>query len=99
MHGATLTLARSSGRIHPVIGLWTVSLRDDLRTAILKDSVRRVSDYTARHTPAIADWIATPVDPFFNVNTPQDMRDACAMSVQIKGADSSFGHTCSDIET
>jgi molybdopterin-guanine dinucleotide biosynthesis protein A len=32
--------------------------------------------WTARHGIAIADWPTAPIDPFFNVNTPEDVAEA-----------------------
>ena len=57
-------------------GLWPVALRDDLRAALCQDGVRKIEAWTARHGVAIAQWPATPVDPFFNVNTPGDVAQA-----------------------
>jgi molybdenum cofactor guanylyltransferase len=74
--GAPLACARSGDRRHPVVGLWPVALRDDLRRALMVEGLRKVEDWTARHGVAFADWPAQPVDPFFNVNTPEDAAEA-----------------------
>jgi len=60
---------------HPTFGLWPVDLRDDLRAA-LSDGVRKVVAWTDKHGTAMAEFSATPFDPFFNVNTPEDMARA-----------------------
>jgi molybdopterin-guanine dinucleotide biosynthesis protein A len=60
---------------HPTFGLWPVSLRDDLRAA-LEEGVRKVVLWTDRHGAASVEFDATPFDPFFNVNTPDDMAKA-----------------------
>jgi molybdopterin-guanine dinucleotide biosynthesis protein A len=70
--GAPLACARSGDWRHPVVGLWPVALRDDLRHALVVEDLRKIEVWTARHGIAIADWPAQPVDPFFNVNTPED---------------------------
>ena len=67
-----LACARSGEWRHPVVGLWPVALRQDLRAAIVRDGLRKIEIWTGRHGVAIADWPDTPVDPFFNVNTPED---------------------------
>jgi molybdopterin-guanine dinucleotide biosynthesis protein A len=77
--GAPLACARSGDRRHPVVGLWPVALRDDLRRALMVEGLRKVEDWTARHGVAFADWPAQPVDPFFNVNTPEDLEKARAL--------------------
>lgn len=69
---AKLACAQSGDWRHPVAGLWQVALRDDLRNALTKDDLRKIEVWTARHGVAIASWPDQPVDPFFNVNTPED---------------------------
>ncbi len=63
---------------HPTFGLWPVDLRDDLRSA-LSDGVRKVVQWTDRHGTAMAAFPAEPFDPFFNVNSPEDMAAAEAL--------------------
>ena len=60
---------------HPTFGLWPVALRDDLRAA-LTDGLRKVVQWTDRHGTGHAEFSAEPFDPFFNVNTPEDMARA-----------------------
>ena len=77
---ADLAVAASGGQSHPVIGLWKVSLRDELRHALVVEQCRKVGRWTARHRLATTQWPATPVDPFFNANTPDDLSDAEALA-------------------
>ena len=70
--GTPLACAKSAGRIHPVVGLWPVSLREELRRAVVDEGLRKVELWASRHGVATAEWPATPFDPFFNVNTPED---------------------------
>ena len=74
--GLPLASARSGDWRHPVVGLWPVALREDLRHALVKESLHKIEAWTARHGVAIAHWPAKPVDPFFNVNTPEDTAEA-----------------------
>ena len=74
--GTPLACARSGEWRHPVIGLWPVALRDDLRHALVDEGLHKIEAWTQRHGVAIADWPAAPVDPFFNVNTPDDVATA-----------------------
>jgi molybdopterin-guanine dinucleotide biosynthesis protein A len=75
-----LACARSSEWRHPVIGLWPVHLRDELRHAIIGEGLHKIELWTARYGVAIADWPDTPIDPFFNVNTPADAARAQALA-------------------
>ncbi len=70
--GTPLACARSGDWRHPVVGLWRLSLRADLRRALVEEGLHKIEVWTARHGIAIAEWPTTPLDPFFNVNTPQD---------------------------
>ena len=74
--GVPLACARSDGRDHPVVGLWPTSLRGDLRTALVDEGLRKVDLWTARHGLAVAEFAATPHDPFFNANRPEDFQVA-----------------------
>jgi molybdenum cofactor guanylyltransferase len=74
--GAELAVAASQGRSHPVIGLWKVGLRDALREALLVEGLRKVRDWTGRYRVATVAWPADPLDPFFNVNTAEDLAEA-----------------------
>jgi molybdopterin-guanine dinucleotide biosynthesis protein A len=80
--GLPLACARSGEWRHPVLGLWPVALRDDLRGALVEEQQRKIEVWTTRHGVAIADWPATPVDPFFNVNTPEDAAEAERIAAQ-----------------
>jgi molybdenum cofactor guanylyltransferase len=74
--GQPLACARSGDWRHPVVGLWPVALRDDLRKALVGEGLHKIEAWTARHGVAIAEWPDAPVDPFFNVNTPEDVAAA-----------------------
>jgi molybdopterin-guanine dinucleotide biosynthesis protein A len=74
--GTPLVCARSGDWRHPVVGLWSVALREDLRHALIEEGLRKIEVWTARHGVAIAEWPAKPLDPFFNVNTPEDAAEA-----------------------
>jgi molybdopterin-guanine dinucleotide biosynthesis protein A len=73
---AQLVVAASAGRSHPVIGLWSVALRDELRHALVEEGMRKVSLWAARYKLATVTWPAEPVDPFFNANTVEDLSEA-----------------------
>ena len=81
-NGKPLACAQSGDWRHPVVGLWPVTLRDDLRHALTKEGLRKIEVWTQRHGVALANWSDTPVDPFFNVNTPQDAAAAEAIAMQ-----------------
>ncbi|APO75046.1 molybdenum cofactor guanylyltransferase [Rhizobium etli 8C-3] len=78
---AKIAIAASEGRPHPVFGLWPVSLRDELADWIATDEKRRVRDFLLRHDVAEVAFPLHPtraslLDPFFNINTPDDLVEA-----------------------
>ena len=77
--GADLACAASGGRAHPVFGLWPVRLREDLREAVIGEGVRKVDVWTARHRLVTVEFPDRPIDPFFNMNRPEDLDTAAAL--------------------
>lgn len=81
--GTPLACAASAGRVHHAVGLWPVSLREDLRRSLAAGE-RKIAAWTARHGVAIAEWPAEPLDPFFNVNAPEDLAEAERLAAEIR---------------
>jgi molybdopterin-guanine dinucleotide biosynthesis protein A len=79
--GAELAVAASDGQSHPVIGLWSVRLREQLRHALVVEDVRKIDRWTARFKLATVTWPTTPLDPFFNANTMDDIAEAERLAV------------------
>jgi molybdenum cofactor guanylyltransferase len=61
--------------IHPTFGLWKVDLREDLRKS-LNEGVRKMIIWTDRHTSSYSKFEQDRFDPFFNINTPEDLKKA-----------------------
>ncbi len=80
--GAAIACARSGGATHPVIALWPVSIRPDLRHALVDEDERKVDRFIQRYGSVYADWKAQPFDPFFNVNSPTDLAAAQAIAAR-----------------
>ncbi len=73
---AQLAVAASDGQSHPVIGLWSVGLREELRHALVVEDIRKIDRWTARYPLATVEWPVEPLDPFFNANTVDDIAAA-----------------------
>jgi len=76
-----IVIAVSDGRDHPVFGLWPVSIADDLGSWLAGPDNRRIRDFLQRHPLVTVEFamIGTPhglLDPFFNINTPEDLQEA-----------------------
>ena len=77
--GAEIAVAASGGRAHHVAALWPVGLADELRRALGVEGLSKVESVLRRFRVAIVDWPAAPFDPFFNLNTPEDLARAEAL--------------------
>jgi molybdopterin-guanine dinucleotide biosynthesis protein A len=77
--GADLACAASGGQAHPVIGLWPVRLREDLRRALVDEGLRKVDVWTGRHRLATVEFPVGRIDPFFNANRPEDLDTAARL--------------------
>lgn len=76
--------ADADGRLrqHPTFGLWPVALREDLRAA-LQGGLRKIVLWTGRHGAGQADFPGGACDPFFNVNTPEDIARAEELAAEL----------------
>jgi molybdopterin-guanine dinucleotide biosynthesis protein A len=74
--GADMACAASGGQVHPVCGLWPVRLAPLLRRALVEEHLHRIDRWTARFHLVQVDYPATPVDPFLNINTPEELAEA-----------------------
>ena len=80
---AAVVRARSGDYDHGIVALWSVALREDLRQALVVDGLRKVGAFAARHSLATVTWPSRPVDPFLNVNTPDDLADAESAAARV----------------
>lgn len=82
--GKTIALAASNGRVHPVFGLWPVALAKDLRMFLIEEENRKVLAWVDRHPRVDVGFeIGDNGDPFFNVNTPEDLARAEAVVQEV----------------
>ncbi|MFC6444075.1 molybdenum cofactor guanylyltransferase MobA [Shinella zoogloeoides] len=73
--------ARSAHGPHPVFALWPVALTDDLAAWLAGGGALRMRSYMDRHRAQAVDFppvgtIEGDLDPFFNINTPDDLKAA-----------------------
>lgn len=81
-HPGAIAVARSEGVRHPTFALWPLELAEPLRHALVEEGARRVSAFIDANAYVDVDFTplsladGTAVDPFFNINTPQDLAEA-----------------------
>ena len=72
---AEVVVCASNGRTHPVFALWSISLASALRSS-LERGMRKIDAFTADFRTVTVDWPVETIDPFFNVNTPEELAHA-----------------------
>jgi molybdopterin-guanine dinucleotide biosynthesis protein A len=77
-----IACATSGSQAHFAVGLWPVSLRHDLRYSLIQKGMRSIREWLNLHGHAEVSWPVKPVDPFFNINTPEDLRYAETLAQQ-----------------
>lgn len=84
--GNAPAVARSGMGEHYAFGLWPISLAPDLRRA-LAEGRRKAGDFVHEHKALTVDFASEEmsgksIDPFFNINTPEDLARAAALLVR-----------------
>ena len=75
-----IAMADSVGRIHPVFGLWPIHLADDLEKFLVDEDKRKILEFANRYTLHSVNFDKPDSDPFFNINTPDDLKAAEKMA-------------------
>lgn len=81
---AQLIVARSNGRVHPIFALWHASLLGRVEQRLQQSDTPRLQEWIEELKPTYVDFSATGYDPFFNINTPQDLYSAEAQLPQVQ---------------
>ena len=74
------TQADDAQQTHPVFGLWPIARAPQLRRALEIEGLRRILDWTDREGCATAVFDSASGNPFFNVNTPEDLAECCRIA-------------------
>lgn len=75
-----IAMAYSLDRIHPVFGLWPIALADALQHFLVAEDKRKILEFANRYTLHSVSFDKPGTDPFFNINTPQDLAQAEEMA-------------------
>ena len=76
--------ASSHGRKHNIFGLWSLKLYDKLKDDLINKKVRKVQDWTEKNKIKNLEFKFKDYDPFFNINTKEDLEFAKKLSKKIK---------------
>lgn len=81
---AQIIVARCDGRVHPIFGLWHVSLAAHIEQLLAQGKSPRIQEWIATQKTVYVDFVSADYDPFFNINTPQDLYTAEAQLSLVK---------------
>ena len=76
--------ASSHGRKHNIFGLWSLDLYDKLKDDLINKKVRKVQDWTEKNKIKNLEFKFKDYDPFFNINTKEDLELAKKLGTRIK---------------
>ncbi len=79
-----LLSASSHGRKHNIFGLWSLDLYDKLKNDLVNKKIRKVQDWTEKNKIKNLEFKFKDYDPFFNINTKEDLEFAKKLSIKIK---------------
>jgi len=74
----------SHGRKHNIFGLWSLDLYDKLKDDLINKKVRKYQDRTEKNKIKNLEFKFKDYDPFFNINTQEDLEFAKKLSKKIK---------------
>ncbi len=83
--GVEVVCAVSGGRTYPPCSLWKVDLAGELRDAVIRDRILKIDEWTESRRIEWVEFETGAVDPFFNVNSPEDLRRAEAFAKELLG--------------
>ncbi len=75
--------ASSHGRKHNIFGLWSLDLYDKLKDDLINKKIRKVQDWTEKNKIKNLEFKFKDYDPFFNINTKEDLELAKKLSIKI----------------
>lgn len=77
--GKPIVCAASGDHVHHAVALWPTDLRRDLRAELQRNGAQSIRRWAASHGVVHVTWPTSPVDPFFNINTLEDLAAAEAL--------------------
>jgi molybdopterin-guanine dinucleotide biosynthesis protein A len=72
----SVAVAASGGRHHPVFAVWRADLPVTAQSVLNDQGLRKMDDFVARFSNTRLNFPSEPVDPFFNINMPDDLARA-----------------------
>ena len=68
--------ASDSGQHHPVFAVWSAEIPETSEDVLVKGGFRKMDDFIATLPNVRVSFAADPIDPFININTPDELARA-----------------------
>jgi molybdenum cofactor guanylyltransferase len=73
----TIAVAQSSGgQHHPVFAVWNAGISGTSEDVLVRGGFRKMDDWIATFPNARVRFATEPIDPFLNINTPEELARA-----------------------
>ena len=79
-----LLCVSSHGRKHNIFGLWSIELYEKLQDDLINNKIRKVQDWIEKNKITNLEFNFKEYDPFFNINTQEDLEFAKKLNLKIK---------------
>ena len=76
INDSLLYFVKSNNKRHNIFGLWSIDLIETLENDLIKNNFRKVEDWANKIGVKTIDIKTTSFDPFFNINTKEDLEEA-----------------------
>ena len=76
---SSLYFVKSNNKRHNIFGLWSIDLLNTLENDLIKNNFRKVEDWANKIGVKTIDIKIKKFDPFFNINTKEDLEKAKIM--------------------
>ena len=76
-----IVIAKSNNRTHPVIGIWSISLKKSLSNTLVKENIKKIDLFIKKHNFSIVNFSYDKIDPFFNINSYRDLDKAKKIAI------------------
>jgi molybdopterin-guanine dinucleotide biosynthesis protein A len=73
---SSLFFVRSNEKRHNIFGLWSIDLLETLENDLIKNNYRKVEEWANKIVVKTIDIKIENYDPFFNINTKEDLKIA-----------------------
>lgn len=82
-NGTAPVVCASAGRVHNLHALWPAAQFENLKSHVLNDGERKVGRIHDLISSEHIEFEVDHIDPFFNINTPEDLKQARAYAEEL----------------